>query len=145
MSKRSSITNALVDLFNDNLDGISPYTANIYGNTINKIIFWDEVNSYPLISVVAGAEARQYLPSNFKWGYLNISIKIFVDEENARDVLEQFFEDIETLLDANNELIYDSDNNYTTELISILSIDTDQGLLDPLAVGEITIQIQYDL
>ena len=94
---------------------------------------------------MAGAEARQYLPSNFKWGYLNISIKIFVDEENARDVLEQFFEDIETLLDANNELIYDSDNNYTTELISILSIDTDQGLLDPLAVGEITIQIQYDL
>lgn len=144
MSARSKIVSALVNLLNNNLNGID-YTSNVHNNVENKLVFWDEINNFPYIGITAGAEAREYLPSNFKWGFLTISIKVMVKTSSASDVLEQYLEDIENLLDANNNLLYDSDNGKTTELISILSIDTDQGLLEPLGVGEMVIQIQYDI
>lgn len=140
---RAKITKKVVEILNTNLEG-STYTSNVHANSVNKLIFWDEVNNYPLISVVAGTETREYLPANFKWGYLTVSIKIYVEEQNSVDVLEQYFEDIEALLDLNNNMVYEAETGKTTEVISILSIDTDGGLLDPLAVGELIIQIQYD-
>jgi hypothetical protein len=60
-------------------------------------------------------------------------------------VLEEFLGDIEAIIDANNNLVYDEDTGDTTELISIISIDTDQGLLEPLAVAEMVLQVQYDV
>lgn len=144
MSARSKIVNALVDLLKNNLNGID-YTSNVHSNVENKLVFWDEINNFPFIGITAGAESREYLPANFKWGYLTISMKIMVQDEYASNIVEQYLEDIETLLDANNNLLYDSDNGKTTEIISILSIDTDQGLLEPLGVGEMVIQIQYDI
>lgn len=142
MSARSKIVNKIVEHFNTELDGIT-YPSNIYANSIAKQIFWDEVNQYPLISVTAGTEYREYLPAAFKWGFLEVSIKIYVEDEDAPDVLEQFLEDIEKILDANNELAYDT--GQITEQISILSISTDEGVLAPLGVGEIIIQIRYDI
>lgn len=143
-TKRSKITKALVDLVNNNLNSID-YPSNIYSNAHNKLKFWDEVNDFPYISIVAGGENRQYLPANFVWGFLEIVIRIYVEDENPQEVLEDFLGDVEALLDANNNLVYDSDTGDTTELISILSINTDQGLFAPKGVGEVVIQIQYDL
>ena len=144
MSKRTQITNALVNLVNTNLNGVI-YNSNVYNNTHNKLVFWDEVNDYPYISVIAGGENRQYLPSGFKWGFLEVVFRIYIEDEYPQEKLEDFIEDIEALLDANNDLEYDSINGNTTELISILSITTDQGLFAPIGVGEIVIQVQYDL
>ena len=142
MSNRSKITTAFVELFNTNLNGID-YNSNIYKKAINKLKFWDEINQYPHMSVVAGQEYREYLPANFKWGFLQIKLYIYVKNENAKEQIEEFLEDIETLLDANNDLQYDTSK--TIEEISILSIDTDEGLLHPVGVGEVQIQIRYDL
>lgn len=144
MSKRTKITNALVTLVNDNLNSVD-YVSNIHDNAYNKLVFWDEVNDYPYISIVAGGENREYLPSNFKWGFLEVVFRIYIQDEEPQKVLEQFIDDIENLIDANNNLVYDSETGDTTELISILSINTDQGLFAPIGVGEIVIQIQYDL
>lgn len=142
MSNRSKIINAFVDLFNSKLNGID-YSSNIYRKAIPKLKFWDEINQYPHISIVAGQEYREYLPANFKWGFLQIKIYIYVKNEESMEQIEQFLEDIETILDANNNLSYDT--NKTIEEISILSIDTDEGLLSPVGAGEIQIQIRYDL
>lgn len=131
-----------MDLLNTNLDGVT-YSYNIYNNAHNKMVFWDEVNDYPYISVTAGSETREYLPNNFKWGYLDIVIRIYIEEENTQEKLEELIDNVESILDNNNNLVYDQ--NKTTELISILSIDTDQGLFAPIGVGEIVIQVQYDL
>lgn len=143
MSKRTQITNKLVEILNENLDGVTN-TSNAHNNVHNKLVFWDEVNDYPYISVVAGGENRQYLPSNFKWGFLNITIRIYIEAEYTQEKLEEFLEDIEAVLDANNNLVYNQSGD-TTELISILSIDTDQGLFAPVGVAEMVIQVQYDL
>lgn len=138
------ITKALVALVNDNLNSID-YPSNIHNNAHNLLVFWDEVNDFPYISIVAGGENRQYLPANFKWGFLEVVIRVYIQDEYPQDTLEAFLGDVEALLDANNNLVYDSDSGDTTELISILSINTDQGLFAPIGVGEIVIQIQYDL
>jgi hypothetical protein len=119
--------------------------SNIHNNAKNKLVFWDEVNDYPFMSVVAGGENRQYLPGSFKWGFLQVIIRIYVEDEEPQVVLENFLADVETLLDANNNLVYDSETGEATELISILSLDTDQGLHAPIGVGEMIVQIQYDL
>jgi hypothetical protein len=144
MSKRTKIVNKIISLLKDNLNGID-YDSNVYNNVSNRVIFWDEINNFPHISIVAGNEARQYLPSNFKWAYLSINIRVYIQDENAYVVLEEFLGDIEAIIDANNNLVYDEDTGDTTELISIISIDTDQGLLEPLAVAEMVLQVQYDV
>ena len=54
-------------------------------------------------------------------------------------------EDIETVLEDNAELEYlDKQNNtFKTQQITIVSIDTDEGVLEPLGVGEILIEVRY--
>ena len=54
-------------------------------------------------------------------------------------------EDVETVLEVNNRLPYvDAQNkSFTTQQITILSIDTDEGVLEPLGVGELQVEVRY--
>ena len=54
-------------------------------------------------------------------------------------------EDVETVLEDNSRLLYyDAMNNeYHTQQITIVSIITDEGVLEPLGVGEIEIEVRY--
>lgn len=135
MSARADILDALVAKIKESITSVN--TKNIS----DRAIFWDEINDFPFISVVLGVEEREYLPANFKWGYLNIKIRVYVDDEYAQKVLETVIEEIETILDNNNSLQYRAGKS--TELISIINITTDEGVLHPIGVGEILIVIQY--
>ena len=54
-------------------------------------------------------------------------------------------EDIETVIEDNSRLKYsDKQNNvYYTQQITVISIDTDEGVLDPLGVGEVLVEVRY--
>ena len=119
------------------------FNSNLYNNVEGKLLFWDDIVEHPTVSVVAGTEQRDYLTGSFKWGFIGVSIKIFVNEENAKEAVENIFFDIETLLDSNLDLNYDTGVNTTD--IRIISIADDQGLLEPLGVGEIELQVRYNL
>ena len=112
MTKRTTILKALVDKLKT-IDG-SQYTSNIYGNAFPKIRFWDEVNDFPCIYSSPGSEQREYLPGNFTWAYLGISLKVYCRGEESQAELEQLLEDIESVIDANRVLVSDSINNYET-------------------------------
>lgn len=142
MSRRNKISKSLVDLMNTSLDGIQ-YTSNIYDTGENRLRFWDEISSFPYLSIVAGDEYREYLPGNFKWGYLSLIIRLYTKGDESEVELEQLFEDIEDILDLNNELTYDTGEELTS--ITLNSITTDEGILRPLSVGEINIQARYAL
>jgi hypothetical protein len=139
---RTKIIDALVEVFKQ-IDGTGNYQSNLFENVFPKLIFWDDVTDYPTVSIVAGGETREYLPGSFKWGFLGVSLKIYVNQENAKEALEKIFYDIETLIDSNIELGYDTGVNTTD--INILSISDDQGLLEPLGVGEIELQVRYQI
>lgn len=142
-NRRQQIVEQLVSLLKTNLNGNSPYTTNVFDNVKSKQIFWDDVNDYPSICVYSGTETREYLPGDFKWSFLTVNIRIYVEDEDSKDRLEDAFEDIETVLDNNNTLTIQG-NDLCTD-IRILSISDDEGLLNPLGVGEITLEIRYGL
>ena len=144
MSKRTSILKALVAKFKIELDGIK-YTSNIYNNAEPKLKFWDECINFPAIYMSPGTEQREYLPGGFTWGYLGVSIKLYCKGENSQDQLEQLLEDVENVIDNNRVLVYDTIKNYETTEILVASITTDEGLLAPYAVGEINLQVRYQL
>lgn len=143
MTKRTTILKALVEKLKT-IDG-SHYTSNINNNAFAKIKFWDEINDFPSIYSSPGSEQREYLPGDFAWAYLGISLKVYCRGEESQLELEQLLEDIESVIDANRVLVYDSTNNYETTEILVVSITTDEGLLAPYAVGEINLQVRYQL
>lgn len=142
-NKRRQITMAIANLIKDNLDGNSPYVSNVFDNVKDKQVFWDEVTDYPYICVYSGTETREYQASDFKWSFLTVTIRIYVQDEEAENRLEEIFDDIELLLDNNNDLTVNG-NDLSTD-IRILSLSHDEGLLNPLGVGEIILEVRYEV
>lgn len=143
MSRRTSIVKALVEKLKT-IDGNNPYKTNLYSNAHAKLEFWDTVNSFPAVYVTPGTEMREYLPSDFTWGFLGACIKVYCKGDDSQDQLEALLEDVENCVDSNRVLVYDEFGNETTEIL-ITSITTDEGLLAPYAVGEINLQVRYQV
>lgn len=143
MSRRTSILKALADKLKM-LDG-TQYTSNIFNNAYPKLKFWDEVQDFPAIYMSPGSETREYLPGDFVWGYLGVSVKLYCKGEDAQDQLEQLLADVESVIDQNRVLVYDTALNLETTEILVASITTDEGLLAPYAVGEINLQVRYQV
>ena len=118
MSKRSSIVEGLVTLLKS-IDGTGSYTANLFTNVYSKFIMPGDANDFPTVSVVAGRETREYHPAEFKWAWLTINIRIYVEGDNCVSQLENIFTDIETVVDANNEITYET-GKHTEEIRSSL-------------------------
>jgi len=145
MTKRTSIVTALADKLKI-IDGNAPYSSDLFNNSYPKLKFWDEVQDFPSVYLVAGSEIRQYHPADFTWAFLNISIKVYVkDESYPQEELEDLINDLETVINNNRVLVYDVTNNLSTTEILIQSITTDEGLLAPYGVGEINLQVRYAL
>lgn len=145
MTMRTKITKALAAKFADSLTGTSPYITNLYGNSYAKLKFWDEVQDFPSVYMTTGMEMREYLPGDFTWGMLGISIKLYCKGETSQEDLEQLLQDVELCIDNNRELVYNEETQQKTTEILILSITTDEGLLAPYAIGEINIQVRYEV
>ena len=144
MSRRTSIVKAIADKIKL-VNGTGIYKTNLFQNSYAKLKFWDEVNDFPCVYVTPGSEQRQYLPGNFTWGFLGICIKVYCKGDDAQEQLELLLADIEHVIDRNRQLVYDSTNSYETTEILIQEITTDEGLLAPYAIGEINLQVRYEL
>ena len=142
MSRRTSIIKALTDKIKL-ISVATGYNTNLFTNAYAKLKFWDEVEDFPSVYVTPGSEMREYLPGDFTWGFLGISVKVYCQGELAQEQLELLLEDIERCVDANRVLVYNTVTNYETTEILIQSITTDEGLLAPYAVGEINLQVRY--
>ena len=144
MSRRTSIVKALAEKFKE-IDGTGVYKTNLYSNSFAKLKFWDEVNDFPSVFICTGSETREYHPAQFAWGFLGVSLKVYVKGEDAQEQLEVLLEDLERCIDANRVLVYDTENNYETTEILVQSITTDEGLLAPYGVGEINLEVRYQI
>lgn len=143
-SRRMAIVSALEDKLKL-INGNSPYRTNLFNNVLPRLKFWDEVEDFPAVHVSAGTETRQYQGGGYKDRYLTLTIRVYVKEENAVFALEKLFEDIETVIEQNSSLPYvDQDGNaQSVHQITIVSIDSDEGALEPLGVGEIICEVRY--
>ena len=144
-TRRLGIINALVEKLKG-IDGNGEFNTDVYGNVSPRLKFWDEVNEFPAIHLNAGSESRQYQAGGYKDRFLVVTIRCYVNSpDDATEELNLLMEDIETVIEDNSQLSYvDAQNNeFATQQITIVSIDTDEGVLEPLGVGEITIEVRY--
>ena len=143
-SRRANIVRALAEKLKD-IDGSGAFLSDLQNNVHPFLKFWDEVDQFPAVHLNAGAETREYQGGGYKDRFLAITIRCYVNEEDAQDALNILMEDIETVLEENAQLEYlDKQNNsFKTQQITIISIDTDEGVLEPLGVGEILIEVRY--
>lgn len=143
-SRRMAIINALVTKLKA-INGNTPYRSNVYNNVLPKLLFWDEVEDFPAIHVSAGPETRQYQGSGYKDRFMTVSLRVYVQQEDAIMALEKLFEDIEFVIESNSALSYtDQDGNtQSVQQITMVSLDTDEGALEPLAIGEIVLEVRY--
>ena len=142
---RKKIVDALVEKL-QLIDGNHPFNSNVFSNAHSGMIFLDEIQEYPKICVVAGDETREYQPNEFKWRFLSLDIRVYVeDQEDPQEVLATLMEDIERVIDDNDVLIYDDtvDPNLTTTSLTLQSLSTDEGVLAPLGIGEMTLECRY--
>lgn len=144
-TQRKKIAVALAEKLKE-IDGSYPYNINVFDNVESHLVFLDEIQQYPKVCVVAGDESRQYLPDGFKWRFLSLTIRAYVsNEEDAQEELSLLIEDIERIIDDNDALVYDdsvSPNEQTTSM-TIESIGTDEGVIAPLGIGEIVVEVRY--
>lgn len=143
-TRRQAIVKALAEKFKA-IDGTGDYSVDIAGNVHPKLLFWDEINEFPAIHMSAGNEVREYLPGGIKNRFLTITLRCYVKSEDSVDELEGLLGDIEFVIEENGRLAYQdrSGSTQTTQDILITSIDTDEGVLSPLGVGEILLQVRY--
>lgn len=142
-SRRAAITKALADKI-ATIDGRGIYHTAV-AEVSPRLKFWDEVEEFPAVHLNAGSETRQYQGGGYKDRFLNITIRCYVNQEDAVEALDELLEDVETLLEENSRFVYYDRMGLqrSTQQITVISIDTDEGVLEPLGVGEILIEVRY--
>lgn len=149
MSARSGVCKAFVEEIKLKLNGTGEYLTNMYGSVSNKTTHFDMVQNFPFISVTPGPENRDEMPSRFTMADLVLYFRILVkNPDDAQGELETIISDLETLIEENNSIQYNyrtPAGNMVGRTISadITNITTDEGLLDPHAMGEIVVLIKY--
>ncbi len=143
-SRRANIVNALATKFKT-INGSGRMLSDVEDNVFPFLKFWDEVEEFPAIHLNAGSETREYQGGGYKDRFLAITVRCYVNEENAQDALNALMEDVETVVEENSNLQYfDAQNNeFSVQQITVVSIDTDEGVLEPLGVGELVIEVRY--
>ena len=142
---RKKISDALVEKIKE-IDGNHPFNSNVFNNAHSGMVFLDQIQEYPKVCVVAGDETREYQPNEFKWRFLSLDIRVYVDDqEDPQEVLALLMEDIERIIDNNDVLIYDDtvSPNLKTTSLTLQSMSTDEGVMTPLGIGEITVECRY--
>ena len=143
-TRRLGIVESLVEYLKD-IDGSVYYFTNLDQNVSPRLKFWDEVEEFPAIHLNAGSETRQYQGGGMKDRFLSITIRCYVKEEDSVAALDALLEDVETVIEEHSRLKYKDRNNVDqyTQQITVISLDTDEGVLEPLGVGEMLIEVRY--
>jgi len=143
-TRRLGIINALVTKLKE-IDGTGAYLTDLSENVSPRLKFWDEVEEFPAVHLNAGSETREYQGGGYKDRFLSVTVRCYVQDEDSVLALDELLEDVETVLETNSRLAYTDRQGATqyTQQITIVSIDTDEGVLEPLGVGELLIEVRY--
>ena len=143
-TRRRAIVEALAQEL-EQINGTPPFRTSVQ-QVERRLKFWDEVSEFPTIHVGAGAETREYDGGGFRFRFLRLTVRCYVSDDNdVIEALEELLEDVETILEDKDPLTYyDSTGaSQSTVQTNIISVDTDEGVLEPLGVGEIVVEIRY--
>jgi hypothetical protein len=143
-TRRLGIISALVDKLKT-INGAGAFLTDLGENVSPRLKFWDEVEEFPAIHLNAGSETREYQAGGYKDRFLSVTVRCYVQAEDAVEALDELMEDVETVLEENSRLKYKDRTNTDqyTQQITIVSLDTDEGVLEPMGVGEMLLEVRY--
>ena len=143
-TRRRAIVEAICEKL-EQINGNAPIRTSV-AKVERRLKFWDEVDEFPTLHVGAGGETRQYDGGGFRFRFLTITVRCYVsDDSDVIEALEELLEDVETVLEDNDPLTYtdSTGTSHTTVQTTVQSVDTDEGVLEPLGVGEIVLEVRY--
>ena len=142
-TRRNAIETALKEKILE-INGRGSYVSRV-AEAYTQLKFYDDIHNFTAIFIVPGTETRVYQAANYRDRYLDLRIMLFVKQENPLEECEALLEDIETVVETNGRLQYvdRSGTTQTTHDITIQSISTDEGTLDPISIGEMTVRVHY--
>lgn len=126
------------------------YFHDIFGNTATRSYLMQDVTSFPMVTVTAGPETYEYQPGGVRWTNQLMYIRVyFKDEYDSERQLQLLLTDLKKVLDTPEKIQYTINNPDGSEGIRYVTIDkldgltTDEGVLRPLAIGELSISLKY--
>lgn len=143
-TRRRQIVDGLVVVLKA-IDKSGQFNTDIGDEVHPTLKFWDEVDVFPTIHISAGSESREYLGGGVKIRYLSVTVRVYVQGDQPDLLLDELLEDIETVLEDNSQLSYTTKLGVTAKAqqITVVSIDTDEGVLEPLGIGEMLLEVRY--
>lgn len=123
----------------------SPYTFNfdIADNVYRKFKYIDEINDFPTICLYASRDRRSHIGAAVKYGTFTVTIRGYIKSgESSIDDSDNLANDIEYVIESFN---LDPDRCSINLVDSrILSIETDEGLMNPYGLCEVSVEIAYE-
>lgn len=120
----------------------SPYTFNfnVADNVYRRFKYMDEINDFPSICLYATRDRRSHIGAAIKYGTFVTTIRGYVKSgESSIDDSDNLANDIEYAVESFNL------EGCSINLVDarILSIETDEGLMSPYGLCEISVEIAY--
>jgi len=95
-TRRSSIVDAIVRELKK-INGNGDFLTDVFDNVHPRLKFWDEIEEFPALHINAGSETREYQGAGYRDRYLSVTIRCYVQEEDAVIALDKLIEDVETV------------------------------------------------
>lgn len=122
----------------------SPYTykTNLFGNVTDQLKFLDNINDFPTVTFFqTSSERRIERGGGEVYAAVNYIIRCYFLADDNADQADDFIEDIQFAL---NSFRYTQSNSDLVDL-KILAVSSDERLLTPYGVSELSFGLIYRL
>jgi len=126
------------------VDILNSFTAAIQAipslppNAVVRGFKWlDQINSFPYITYNVQDSALVHISNNIRYYAMEIALRAYVRGESSQALLDDM------LIDLENAIIHFRDVALGVVEARIVSVDSDEGLMDPNGVTDMRIRITY--
>ena len=135
MARRTTI----IDAFKSHLE---TELTNDVARVSKQYEYMDEINDFPAITFVARREDREHRGAGRKLAALQIDLRLYAFD---RDISQ-----LDELTRKTEDAINTFQDNATAlanqvEIVQVVTVDGDEGLMRPYQVGDLQILITYDV
>lgn len=126
------------------------YFHDIYGNVATISYIVQDVPAFPMVTVTQGPEEYEYQAAGVRWTFLRVYVRAYYkDEYDSERQIRLLLRDLKKILDTPERIQYTISNpDGTTEprfvaIDNLSGLTTDEGILRPIAIGELSITLKY--
>ena len=138
-TRRTQIVEALVSDIHTNIARTLPT------NVTRQMVFLNEVNDFPFVCMLVEPETRFHYGAGRKLATLALSLRGYVfdgDSGENIDLAEDLGMDIDSLV---IDTFAEAHRDLGVEFAAVESFRTDEGLMSPYGIADLTITITYEV